>query len=1055
VKSVVAAFLKKPVMSLMVVAGICVLGSVALTRIPVGLLPNLASPGITIITRYPGVEAQKIEEILTVPIERQVSDISEIENMISVSSEGESKVNLVFSHDADVKVKILEASEKIFQIRSRFPREVQEPSIIQYDPGDRPVFIISFESDRIDLKKLREIIDRQVKPRFERIDGVSEVFVGGGYEREIQIIADPGRLAAHGTGVNQITGYIARSNEYTPGGKLPGETSRAVYTDGRFTSIAEIRNISIKIDKDKNPVGLSEFAQVVDSFRERDTISRTDGKEHVTIYIQKAGNANTMTITDEAEKISASLSLRDIQSSIRYNQGSFIRKAINSIATSCVSGVVIAIALLYVFLRRAQLTMLIALTIPCCMMATFFLMYLAGIEINVISLSGLALGGRMLIENSIVVCEAIEVFVRKGKYPSYFEAVFAAVNYVTAEIISATLATVIVFIPLIFTDPETRKLYYGLSVTVTISLIVSIVFSLTILPSFVLFVIRRTGSAKNLSAAGAMNLAVDLSAPPFLQAILRSASRPLALINSVDNGGFSRWVHKITLPMYRRIRTVLLIAIPVAALIPVLILQLKKEGLDPAESGEMEASVDLMTGTHLEKTEEIIREIETRLKSHPYVETVSAKIEKWHASIHIKLNAEGKNKNTDEAIDSLKEVTDPVKEAFIHFSSSSETQDSHELDIDFFGDDNRVLKQFVSDLSPKLQANVPGVKQVLLRFREPKGDLLIHPDRTRAALSGTDLSEIGSQVRHLLSGAVITKFYDGEREVDVRFLGVKESLQSPEDVRGMSVSFQGRSQPLSTLASFSESEGETRLWRKNKRKTVTITLRTEGRSLDQVTADVDRAMREVSFPKDVVYAFGDEYKKLEKSQKEMVLAVGLSILIIYLLLGGLFESFVQPAIVLVPIPLTWTGILCFLYVTNSPLNMSVYIGMIMLGGIMVNHSILVLTTINHFLEHCHAPGQKQLLRIILFASTDRIRPVIMTALVTIVDMLPMVFDTGDGSHLWRPLAITVSLGLSISLFVSLAIVPLASYLYYLKKYKIKVNKERELPLSDGQVFVES
>ncbi len=1008
----------------MLAAGICILGGVSVGHIPVGLLPNLASPGITIITRYPGVEAVKIEEILTIPIERQLSDISEIETIISVSSEGESKVNLVFDHRADIKIKILEATEKIFYIRGRFPREVQEPSVIQYDPGDRPVFIVSFESDSLDLKELRELVDLRVKAHFERIDGVSEVYVGGGYDREIQIIADPDRFAAGGAALDRVSSYLSALNRYTPGGLLPGQPARALYTEGRYGSIGEIRRTLIRLDAEKPPVSILDFADVVDGFRDRDTISRTDGKERVTIYIQKAGSANTLEITDEAEKITGSIDRRQLRVFTNYNQGSFIRTALNSVIGSCISGALIAVMILYAFLRNAKLTLLIALTIPCCMMATFFLMFMAGIEINVISLSGLALGGGMLIDNSIVVSEAFESALKNGTERPIFDEALSAVSRISGEVVSATLATVIVFIPLIFTDPQTRKLYYGLSMTVTISLLVSIVFSLTVLPSFMLFIFsRRTAQAPQ----------APFNRPSFLFKLSQFKW-------SMDIGRLSRLIHSCTLPLYRHIRAVMIGVLVFIVLTPFLVLQLKKEGLNPAESGEIEANIDLTTGTHLEKTETIIGRIEESLKKNPFVESVSSRIEKWHASLHIKLNADGRLLRQNELIESLRTASEPHREAFVHYTGSSEAQSIHELDIDFFGDDNTKLKEFAAEASTIIQSGVPGIEQVILRFREPKDGLKINLDRTKAAQSGTSVSEIGSQLRGLISGSIITKFYDGQREVDVRFAGEKEALSSPENIRAMNIALAGRAQPLSTLASFQEDTSETRLWRKNKRKTVTITIKTTDRSLDQTAEDIVNLFRTINFPADTVYSFGDDYRRMENSQKEMALAVLLSILIIYLMLGALFESLLQPLIILLPVPLTWTGILCFLFAANSALNMSVYIGMIMLGGIVVNQSILVLATINHFvLNTGHFRSGTELMRKILRASTNRLRPIIMTALTTIAGMLPMVFDTGDGSHLWRPLALTVTLGLGISLFISLALVPLSAYLYYYRFFNISRN----------------
>ncbi|MCB1317518.1 MAG: efflux RND transporter permease subunit, partial [Leptospiraceae bacterium] len=286
-----------------------------------------------------------------------------------------------------------------------------------------------------------------------------------------------------------------------------------------------------------------------------------------------------------------------------------------------------------------------------------------------------------------------------------------------------------------------------------------------------------------------------------------------------------------------------------------------------------------------------------------------------------------------------------------------------------------------------------------------------------------------STLRQLLAGAVITKFYDREREVDVRFRAEEEYVDTPDEVRGLMLPLPGRSLPLGSIVNFTEGEGETRIWRKNKRKSVMITLKIRDRSIDEVALDVEELFREVQFPGDTIYAFGDEYRKLKENQRQMLVAIALSILIIYLLLGALFESFSQPLIILITVPLTITGVLFLLALTRMALNMSVYIGLIMLGGIVVNNAILVVSTINQRLRDTQR-RKTALIAPLLRSASMRLRPIFMTTLTTICGMLPMVVDYSEGSGLWRPLAITVSFGLTFSLFVSLVMVPFASYLFY-------------------------
>lgn len=1058
-KALIAIFIRKPVMSAMLALAFSMLGAISIPRLPVGLLPNLASPGITVITRYPGVSAEKIEELITIPVERAVSDIPGIEKIVATSSEGESRVNLIFDYNSDIKVNILESSERVRLVRANWPREVNEPAIVRYDPSDKPVFIVSFASERHDLKVLREIVDRRFKPRFERIDGVSEVFVGGGFEREIQVLADPARLSAHGVPVQPLASTVAANNIFLPGGKLSarGQSERYIYSYGRIDRIEDIGGLRFTTGQQGGTVEIRQLAEVRDHYRDRDSIAQTNGEDRVTVYVQKAGNANTLGITEACEAIVegfADLEAREgISYNVAYNQGTYIRRSIDRVTGAVISGAIIAVVVLYVFLRRAAVTMIIGITIPASVMTTFFLMFLSGLELNVMSLSGLALGAGMLIDNSIVVSEAIDRRLRDLRSPDaslsdskstrgdVAEAVRSATVGVQAEIVSATLTTIVVFIPLIFSNPETRKLYESLSLTVIYSLLVSLFFSLTVLPSLILRFVSLSSAGEPGSRAGLQVLFSKLSGrrPGGFAKALSALARPLLALwrrlEALRVEDIARWYRLRCRVVFRNIVPAFLVPIVVLAVSPLVFSIIEKEFVSPVDSNDIEASVDLETGTHLEHTRRITNRIEAAVRKHPSVKEVNAKVEKSRATLNIKLDSEQTRfQSSSEIIAELRKITDPIEEAFVYYNEAGEGSGGRELDLEFFGDDTAVIKAFAREVSSKIQGEVEGVDQAILRFRDGKQDILLYPQKTKLAQNQTTTREIGETLRQFLSGTIITKYYDGDREVDVRLQGRPGALETPADVKKFMLPLAQRTIPLASMVAFDNGEGETRLWRKNKRKSVGISFKIKSRSVDAVAADIDRVMAGVEPPPDTIYAFGDEYEKLKASQREMLIAIGLSIVIIYMLLAFLFESYSQPFIIMVTVPVTATGVLLFLAITRMPLNMSVYIGLIMLGGIVVNNAILVVSTVNKALAELRAAGARpvgpQLIRPILRAASFRIRPILMTTLTTVFGLLPMVVDFSEGSGLWRPLAITVSFGLSLSLLVSLVLVPFASYLYY-------------------------
>lgn len=1032
-KRFVETIVRRPVTAFMLVSAILLLGGVSVQKLPVGLLPNLASPGITVITRWPGVAADKIDETLTVPSERQVSDIPGMEKLQSVSSEGESRIHLIFSHNVNIKAKIIEAAERISMIRSSFPREVDEPYIVQYDPTDKPVFIVSFAGDAYDLRSLRELIDRTVKLKFERIEGVSEVFVSGGYEREIQVTVDPARLGAHSIASGLVTQAVAEGNVFLPGGRAGHAQEKNVYTDAKLRSIDEIHDLLLSGSQGRL-VRLSQIARISDGFRERDNIAKTNGEERVTIYVEKAGNANTLRITDECARITAALSLPGVRVHTSLNQGEKIRKAVSRVVEACITGGVVVMFVLYAFLGRPLQTFVIALSLPVSVFATFFLMFLSGIEINVMTLSGLALGSGMLLDNSIVVSESIQSCAEKpGMSP--FDAVTKGTLAVFAEISAATFCSLVVFVPLLFTDPETQRLYSGLSATVTYSLLVSLFTSLSITPAFLhaVMIRRGVGSAKardrSLTIFQFLRIGVGPIARRYASGRVGSlviwCTRHVRREASVAR--ISQRFRISVRSIFDRPRAVLITVGVMVLLLPFVFGSMKKEYFDPADSGDVEASVDLETGTDIKRTETIVVGIEAQIRKSPFVEEVSTKIEKWHAALNVHLSERGKKAGQETVIKALKQDTRQFSDAFVYFAGGEEGG-GREFDIDFYGDDLPELKRFAGDLSTTLRSEMPGVEEAVLRFREPKGEILIEPSRISLARAGTTVAELGTTVRNFLSGAVIGKFYDTDREIDIRFRASSSAFDTPEKLESMILPFQDKSVPVRSVASFREGKAETKIHRRNKRKSVTITLHLGSISMDEAAGQVEKIFSRIDFPKDTIYDFGDEYKRLRASQREMTAAVAVSILILFMVLAALFESVKKPILILIPIPLTIAGIIFFLGALRMSLNMGAYIGMIMLGGIATNNSILLVSTIFRRMETIQAAGPA-LIRHVLQAASTRIRPILMTTITTALGMAPMIFDFGEGSAMWRPLAITAAAGLIFSLVVTLVLVPFAAYHY--------------------------
>lgn len=1003
----------RPVACLMITTSASLLGIISLGLLPVGLLPDASSPGITIITRYPGVSADALERFLTIPLERTVSDLGGIEEMLSSTGDGESRIHLLFARNTPIDVRILEASERIAAVRQHFPREVEEPSVVRYDPSDRPVFVVTFASNSYDLKAIRSIVDQKIKLRYERIPGVSEVFVSGGYEREIHVTVAPDRLAALQIPASMVARNVADGNVLVSGGtKGTAEARASVFLDARLHTLDRFEQITLPSvqgkDRRRMETPLPAIARVSDAYRSRTSLARTDGAERVSIYVQKAGSANALSVTNECERITAALTeFPDLSVNISYNQGQQIKEALHQVVGQCLSGAAIAVAVLYAFLRRIGPTIVIAVAIPASVLTTFFLMFLTGLDLNVMSLSGLALGGGMLVDNAIVVTEAIESS-RSGNAPLELLTVQRAVRAIAGEIVAATLATVVVFTPLAFADEQTRALYAGFALTVSWSLAVSMLFSLTALPA--LLIPASTLEPTAPTGAESSRPAKHRRLIPRLFAqhwIARHRVR-----EEVVRSAHSLW-HQLLCRVaesYAHTRTIGLLFLTGLVLLPVVFHVSPKETFSASGADTIEATVDLEAGMHLDRTADIVSRIEDRLRNHPAISGITSRIEASHAFLTLQLTP-ASSESADRAgiIRSLRSLTEEEPDAFVHYALAGEETSSREIELEFSGDDIAAMKRSARQAAALLQ-ELDIVDQVILRFRDGREDLVVHPDRDRIARTQSSIEEIGSELRQMLQGNIVTKFLErqGEREIDVRLFS--NTLHRPEDVMDVILSASGR--PLRSQVSFTFEESETRIWRKNKRRCVSLLIKLNTGDVAGASERLDRALAGLPMPPETTRSFGNAHRKAIESERQMIEAILASILLLYLVLGAQFESFYQPLVVMTVVPVSFLFSLCALFVLRQPLNMSVYIGLIMLGGIAVNNAIIIMGELNAALPGLRShPEPLAYLR----AGLARIRPIVMTLTSTMAGMLPMALSTSDDSGLWRPLAVTTVIGVLFSI----------------------------------------
>lgn len=1020
-------FLKRPVTTSMTVIGFSLWGILALHFLPVSLMPPTESPAITIITRYPGTSPSKIEETITKPIEEQIVGVGGIESIYSTSEEGESRVNVSFYSGSNIAKKSLEIRARIDLIRGSFSREVEEPAITRYDPSDRPVFIIKLESEKYSLKDLREIAENKIKKRLERVDGISEINVGGGFQREINVEVDRNKMNFLGIRVASLLDHIRKANINLPAGKV-SENNRwvSVRIIGKFHAVEKIKSVMVLVPSQDKSVRLEDVSEVRDGFRDKENISRENGKEIVSIYVQKAGDANTLSICDGLLEELNQFSFPGITSTVTYNQSEFIRASVNRVSGTAVSGGIIAVIILFLFLKNIRATIAVSISIPLSVIATFGIMQSAKVGIHIMSLSGLALGIGMMVDSSIVVLDSI--FLKKEKEGFRENIAGDAAKSVSGELFASIITNIAVFFPILFSSEEIKQLYGGLAMTVSSSLLISLFVSLIVLPVLANRLFRKEDHFRE-SLLYHKLLRFTTQAFKYIP----EKYQWLKMNMDIAKDRY-KFLLNYSLENQRLIFSISLLLIIVSTF---LVFTLKQEYIDPLDTGEIKASVELETGTHLEATDKTILKVEEMFRTFKQVDRVSSKVEKWHADIYIRLKPQDMRKETaSQMIDYFKKKTDAFQDAFVYYVEAGAGDESRELDIEFVGDDTAALKKFAKEASG-IVGKVPGVQQVALRFREGKDELKLDFDHEKASMSGISANELGSTLKTAIQGSIPTKYIDEGKEVDIKVRFREEDRTQLSQVFEYLIPGKENSVYVASLVKQSEGEGESKIYRKNKRKVVSITAKLGDLDLGTAVKVVALELDKIKFPANYYYEFGGNFKKLKKNQIEMLLLVSLAFFLIYCILAALFESFTYPIIIIVSIPFAVSGVIIALFVFNLSLNVSVYIGSVMLTGIVVNNAIIL---IEQFLRVVEEKGivlnQSELFAIIIESCLDRLRPILITTLTTVLGLLPTAFDHGEGSQLWRPLAITVVSGLTISTFLTLILVPLVFYRFFSWKHQL-------------------
>jgi len=999
-RALVELAVRRRVAVLMCALALAAFGGVGYERLSLELLPDINYPSLTIQTDFPDTAPAEVENLITRSVEEAVGVLRGLRAIHSVSRPGVSEVTLEFDWGTEMDLLSMDVREKLDRLS--LPDEAEDPIVLRFDPSLDPIMRLAL-SGTGDLREVRRIADRRLKQEFETLPGIASARVKGGLEEEIQVDVDQERMAARGITLDRVQAVVGFSNVNLPGGSLRDEESQyLIRTVNEYETIGEIGRLVVGRQEDGAVVRVQDVADVRWGAREREEITRVNGTECVEIAVYREGDANIVTaargvrerIAEMGETLPAGTSL-----AILFDQSRFIERAVAEVRTAALIGGLLAILVLFAFLRHGRSTLIIALSIPLSILAAFMAMYRLNISLNIMSLGGLTLGVGMLVDNSIVVLESIHRRRQAGR--ALVDAAVEGTAEVGGAVVASTLTTVAVFLPIVFVEGIAGQLFRDMAITVTLSLLASLLVAVTLIPM--------------LSALGKSR-----TSPMPVREQAFSLGRFSRIYDRVLQGALRRRGLTLALAAALLVATILAIPLMETELIPVI------------SEGEFFFEVMMPEGTPLAATDRAVAAMEQAAVgedevAHAYA-TIGSRLLAGGMSLttraeHLgQLNVVMKNRRDDmgeaRLADRLRRRFAAIPDLTTKLGRPTYFSLRTPVEVILYGEDLEALSRHAATLEEAL-AGVPGLVDVRSSQEEGTPELQITFDRARLATLGLDMRTLSETLRDRLQGNVPTRFREEDRQIDIRIRNRELDRATLQDVRNLVVPGPaGQPIRLMTVAEIRVGRGPAEIHRLGQQRVALISGNLRGRSLGSVIRDIRGVLARTPAPAGLSVELGGQQEEMEVSFASLRFALALAVFLVYLVMAATFESMLHPLVVLFSIPMALVGVVAGLLLTGSELSVIVLIGLVMLVGIVVNNAIVLIDKVNQLRRHGEEKGAA-----LIRACHVRLRPILMTTLTTVLGLLPMALALGEGAELRSPLAITVSFGLLGSMALTLVVIP--------------------------------
>ena len=1014
--SIYASAVKRPVMTALCFVAVAILGLYSLSKLPIDLYPDVETNTIMVMTTYQGASAQDIEQNVTRPLENVLNSVNDLKHITSKSRENISVITLEFEYGKDIDVLTNDVRDKLDMVKSQLPDNAENPIIFKFSSDMIPIVLLSVQAKE-SMPGLYKILDEDVANPLARISGVGSVSISGAPKREIHVYIDPLRLEAYNLTVESISQVIAAENRNVPGGSFDiGSDTYSLRVQGEFKDATELNNIVVG-SRDGRNIYLRDVARVDDSLEERAQQTFNDGEKGAMIVIQKQSGANSVEISNKVLKLLPSLQKRlpsDVKLGIIVDTSDNIRNTIHSLVETVLYALLFVVIVVFTFLGRWRATLIITITIPISLIASFIYLAATGNSLNIVSLSALSISIGMVVDDAIVVLENVTTHIERGADPR--QAAIHGTNEVAVSVIASTLTLIAVFFPLTLVTGMTGVLFRQLGWMVCIMMVISTVCALSLTPMLCSRLLRRDNKHGKL---------YTLLFTPINKGL-----------DAFDRG-YARVLNYVV--EHKSLTIGSCMAIFIGSLF--LLKYVGTEFFPPADDARLGVSLELPIGSRVELAQEATarlsrewREKYPEIKMLNYT-TGNASSDNTFASLsdngphivsmNIRLTDPDERERSSTELAAL--MRQDLQERFPEFKKAQVNVGGRRgggmggqsaVDFEIYGYDFTETDSVASQLKAALE-KVPGAADVMVSRSDYQPEYQVDFDREKLALYGLNLTTAANYLRNRINGNLSSYFREDGEEYDMKVMYAPEHRTSLNDIENILIyNAEGKGVRVKDVGKVVERFTPPTIERKDRERIITVSTVVDGVPMSTIVDSANVIIDRMEIPAGVNIQLAGSYEDQQESFTDLLTLAVLIIVLVYIVMAAQFESYTYPGIIMTSLLFAFSGVFIILYLTGHTLNVMSMIGAIMLIGIVVKNGIVLIDYISLNRER-----GMSIRRAVVLGGKSRLRPVVMTTLTTILGMVPMAFGTGQGSEMWRPMGTAVIGGLTLSTILTLLFVP--------------------------------